>query len=520
MKYQRTSSISTPLDPLDRAKSIDAFKWGWFERRGYQPHSGQMPIHLSNARYRTGIAGTRGGKSRMNGEEATVYALVGATRIWLVGNTYNDTEKEFRYIWDAFHSEAFYETFGSPNDVLIKDVNNKDGGNMHILSAWGSEVQCVSLQNASIPPLGEECDLIVLCEPANIKNPKQIYERYLHGRLANRMGDVIISGTPAGKAPKNDPDSWLYNLYMKGLVGTDEYDPNYFTNIWSSWENPAFKDDPYWIRSWMNPLIFAEQYEGQFIMISGSVFDAFSPLIHIIKPFKIPQYWNRYEAIDPGYSGMFYWCASVMGEDGVLYIVDEYYDSEKRYIDRANAIWQKRLSAYNLPFVPFREPSQNTNADTWRKAQDNNLAPSINALYIDPEDPQFIVEFAQYGLSGVRANNDVHIGINKVNQKLNKDFVKLYFTSNVPVMTEAMQYHSWGEKTSSDIRKPANDKYKHPADALRYINMGGLSTSENGKEMQSKEGEEEALDMIMGYMTKSRNEYVRDPYQRRMINGC
>lgn len=519
MRYQKQTSITNPLSPDDRRKAISAFKWGWFKERGYEPHSGQMPLHLSDARFRTGIAGTRGGKSRMCGEEASVYLLVGATRVWLVGQTYNDTEKEFRYISDALHSTAFADLFGDPNSVLVKDVYNPDGGNMHIQTAWGSEVVCKSLQNVSSgsPPLGEECDLIVLCEPANIKNPKYIYERYLFGRLASRNGDMIISGTPAGKAPKSDPDGWLYNFYMKGMVGSEEYDPEYFTNVWSSWENPNFKEDPYWIRSWMNPLIFAEQYEAQFILISGSVFDAFTPQLHIIPPFKIPANWNRYEAIDPGFSGMFYWGAGVMGYDGVLYMVDEYYDSEKRYIDRANAVWQKRLASYNLPYIPFNEPSQNVNAETWRKAQASGRAPSISPLYIDPEDPQFIVEFAQYGLSGVKANNDVHIGINAVNQKLKHDFIKLYFTTNVPVLTEAMQYHSWGEKTSADVRKPSNDKYKHPADTVRYICMGGLSPSEK-KEIKSFD-EEECLDDIMGAMLASKSEYMRDPYMRRQVLG-
>ena len=109
----RRAITTQPMTPNERASALKAFKWGWFERKGYSPHSGQMPIHLSDARFRSAIAGTRGGKSRCSGEESMAYSLVGPTRVWLVGQTYDTTEKEFRYIWDSYHSEAFYEVFGN-----------------------------------------------------------------------------------------------------------------------------------------------------------------------------------------------------------------------------------------------------------------------------------------------------------------------------------------------------------------------------------------------------------------------
>lgn len=517
--HTQRAITTKPLQPNERQEALAAFKWGWFERSGYSPHTGQIPIHLSDARFRSAIAGTRGGKSRCSGEEATALSLIGPTRTWLVGQTYDTTEKEFRYIWDAYHSEAFYEVFGDVNDVLTRAVYSPSSGNMQIMTEWGSEVTCISLERAGTSAFGEEVDLLIFCEPAQIKRPKELYERILHGRLASRMGGVLNSGTPAGKAPPNDPDGWLLNFTEKGILGHENYDPMYFTNIWPSWENPDFKDDPYWIRSWMNPLIFAEQYEGQFIVISGAIFKSFDPLTHVIKPFTVPKNWNRWEAIDPGYSGMFYWAAGVTGYDGCLYITDEYYDTETKYIDRANVIWQKRLAAYSLAFRPFRNPQENRNLNTWRNAQSNGQAPSLCNLYIDPEDPQFIAEMRDYGLMGLTADNNVHIGINAVEQRLAKPHPTLYFSSENPVAIEAMQYHSWGDKRGSDIRKPANDKYKHPADVIRYLCMSNLTPSvERVEEVKFADGEEDIFALLekTSSLNGVRQRYEKDPYYRRV----
>ena len=66
------STIGNPT-PEERKTAIEALKWWWFDVNDYDPHSGQMPLHLSDARYRILIAGTRGGKSRAAGEEIPLY---------------------------------------------------------------------------------------------------------------------------------------------------------------------------------------------------------------------------------------------------------------------------------------------------------------------------------------------------------------------------------------------------------------------------------------------------------------
>jgi hypothetical protein len=483
VKFSR-AQVSEKMNPEDRNRAVHALKWEWFNMNGYYPHSGQRDFHISDSRFRFVNAGTRGGKSRAAGEEAVVYLLVGPTRVWLVGQTYAMCEKEFRYIYDRMTSPLMMETFGS--DCITKATFDDKGGNMMIRTKWGSEVKCISLDKADTSAFGDEVDLLIMCEPAQIKNPKRVYEQILFGRLTSRLGDMVGNGTPSGKAPAHDPDGWFYNICMKGLEGLVEHDTvgneiSYYTRSFPSWENPDFKDDPYWIRSWMNPKIFAEQYEGQFMTFSGAIFESFTSSVHVIKPFKIPKHWNRYESIDPGYSGEFCWLAGVTGYDNSLYICDEYFTNKTLYIEHANEIWMRRMRDYGLPFTAIREQYKNSNFDLYKKVSSKNLAPRITQLAIDPEDPQCQAEFASWGLPNYKANNDVHIGIDRVENRLKGSYPKLFITSNNTHLIEALENHAWGEKYRSDgvvdVRKPSNDKYKHACDCLRYICMSSLSSS-------------------------------------------
>ena len=97
-------------------------------------------------------------------------------------------------------------------------IYNESQGNMYIRTKWGAEVECISLERPG-GAFGEEVDLIIMSEASQIKKPKNLYERILRGRLATRLGDIIIPTTPAGRVSKNDEDGWLYDMYRKG------YDP-------------------------------------------------------------------------------------------------------------------------------------------------------------------------------------------------------------------------------------------------------------------------------------------------------
>lgn len=454
-----------PPTPEERRRNIEAIRFWWFDYIGYQPHVPQMDFHLSDARFRMAIAGTRGGKSRAAGEEAVLYLLAGATRIWIIGQTYALTEKEFRYVWQRMTSPEIIELFGEI--PLEKGVYNVDQGNMYLRTTWGAEVQCISLDKGGGGALGEEVDLIILSEGAVIKNPSELYHRYLRGRLATRLGDLIIPTTPAGKTNKHDEAGWLFSMYENGY---DVDEPDYYTREWASWENPYFPEDPYELRRSMDYRLFQETYGGKFMVFSGAVLN-FDEKVHVIEPFDIPPHWRAYEAIDPGFSGRFVWLRSVISPSGVLYIVDEYSDSEMVYEVRADEIKRHRAEAYHV------HPSL---WDVFTKKHDH-----ITRTYIDSEDSQAQAEFEmQYGIPNEPTTKDaksVLVSINRVNERLRfsqRYPPRLFVTSNCIETIEACNFHSWGEKNSATVRRPANDKWKHWSDCIRYIVGGHLLPSE------------------------------------------
>lgn len=456
----------TPPTPQERKQAIANMRWWWFDYVGYKPHTAQIDFHLSEARFRMGIAGTRGGKSRAAGEEAVVYLLAGATRVWIVGQSYALCEKEFRYIYERMTSPEVIALFGG--DIpLSRAVYNKDQGNMHLVTKWGAEVECISLDKGGGGALGEECDLIIMSEAAQIKRPQELWERYLRGRLASRQGDLIVPTTPAGKTNKHDEEGWLFNMYDKGY---DINEPDYFTREWPSWENPSFPEDPYELRRSMDAKIFAEQYEGRFMVFSGAVLN-FEDSVHVIEPFDIPYHWRAYEAIDPGFSGKFVWLRSVISPNGTVFITDEYSDSEMVYEVRAEAIKKHRADAYGI------HPSL---WDVFVKKHKHQTR-----TWIDSEDPQAGAEFEQqYGIPNsmtTKEAKNILVSVNRVNERLlwnDYSCPKMFITANCVDTIEAANFHSWGEKGATSTRKPANDKWKHWIDCMRYICGGTLLPSD------------------------------------------
>jgi hypothetical protein len=80
---------------------------------------------------------------------------------------------------------------------------------------------------------------------------------------------------------------------------------------------------------------------------------------------------------------------------------------------------------------------------------------------------------------------------------------------------ECFEKHSWGEKNSTDIRKPANDKYKHKMDCVRYICAGSIVPSP--PPVQPALSEETLWEMMMQLSNRfQRDPYTMSAYERRM----
>lgn len=78
--------------------------------------------------------------------------------------------------------------------------------------------------------------------------------------------------------------------------------------------------------------------DGVWAAAEGIVYDGFSPEVHVIDHFDIPDDWPRYWVIDFGYVHPFVWQAWAEGPDGALYRYREIYRTERLVADHAQTI--------------------------------------------------------------------------------------------------------------------------------------------------------------------------------------
>ena len=174
-KLRNRRTVNIAPTPDERKRNMAALRWALFNLFGYEPSLPQADFHGAMCRFRFLCAGTRFGKSRAAGEEIVVYLCAGATQNWIVGQHYALCAKEFDYVYNRMISEELQGFLGF--NPIESAVYNESQGNMYIRTKWGSWVKCLSLERP-FGALGEEVDSITMSEGAQIKNPKNIYQRY------------------------------------------------------------------------------------------------------------------------------------------------------------------------------------------------------------------------------------------------------------------------------------------------------------------------------------------------------
>lgn len=140
----------------------------------------------------------------------------------------------------------------------------------------------------------------------------------------------LLTGNPGGIG-----HNWLKRLfvdrqYREGIELPEDY---YFIPAFLA-DNPALLEaDPNYKRRLMankNRELVKAYLEGSWDIQAGQFFDSISRSVHMIKPFKIPDHWERMGMFDTGYNhpAAFIWMT--MDEDGNCYVYREYCESKRR----------------------------------------------------------------------------------------------------------------------------------------------------------------------------------------------
>ena len=223
---------------------------------------------------------------------------------WLVGATYGETEREFRYLAEWFGALgllAHATRRVNPGRIVLKDgtrIETKSAADPRTLSK-------------------EAPDGIIGCEASQLDST--VFSR-MRGRVTPKNGWVFLAGTfesSVGWYPQ------LFKAWRQG--GTDRRSYSL-----PSWTNRAFypggRDDPQLaaLRADSTDNFFMERIAGQPVPPRGLVVPEVRPDVHVRDVSYVPGLPVRL-AIDPGYAGA-YAVEALQHIDGREVVVDEIYE--------------------------------------------------------------------------------------------------------------------------------------------------------------------------------------------------
>ncbi len=194
---------------------------------------------------------------------------------------------------------------------------------------------------------------------------------------------------------------------------------------------------------------------GQFIPVGGLVFKKFNPLQHIIdKDLLPPPNATQYMSLDHGYNAPTAWLWHYVTPDGTLVTYDELYANETLVSSFAAEIHRRNA-------LPGRRPPDLYIGDPAISQRNAQTGDSIQVAY------------QQQGISIMLGNNDVKIGVEKMNRYFEQN--KWYITSACGNLRRELLlvrwkvYDSIKRRDSLNPREEIHKKNDHAPDSARYL---------------------------------------------------
>ncbi|MBK7878813.1 MAG: hypothetical protein IPJ77_24400 [Planctomycetes bacterium] len=225
-----------------------------FKDLGYEPHAGQLAVHLSKAPRRVLASGVRWGKTLCAAMEALAAALEPRERSigWVVAPTYDLSERVFSQVVITAASHLRHRIVSLKEHEHRIVLRNMGGGL--------SEIRGKSADNP-VSLLGEGLDFLIIDEASRLK--PAIWESHLSQRLIDKKGWALLISTPRGKG-------WLYELWRRGQ---EQRDPAYESWNAPSWTNPRLDRELIeGERARLPERVFRQEFGAEFLEGSGSVF--------------------------------------------------------------------------------------------------------------------------------------------------------------------------------------------------------------------------------------------------------
>jgi len=427
------------------------------------PWPSQIEGHETKARFKSLFGGSRYGKSKWGANEALPDVMKPNTRGWIVGPTYEQPSKEFRYIYEALVIKLGFK----PKRELNAQFSSPGG--QVLVFPWGAEVYTKSEENPE-SLLSEELDWLLLSEGSRLK--EKTYDNFLRARLGTRKGRVIVPTTPHGY-------NWIYKRFYIPAV---EGNPDYWARIVPVTENPLFSKEEYeTAKKELSEDLFKEQYDGEFIAQTGLIYKRFVRQINAIDGFEIPKHWARYVAIDPHPSTPVAVMWMAIDEHGTCYVYDEMF----------------------IPDLTLPEVAQKIKDKEGKSVIKKRLI-DPRAKYIDKlrgQTASVQMQFRKMGIQCIEANSKFESGYYKINELLTPTEVygdktikkpRLYVFKSCKETINEFETCNW-----------ENEKDNHMLDCCKYIiNDNPVRTWSKQERVDAAKADEEkrrSMNSVTGY---------------------
>lgn len=275
----------------------------------YTPHWGQQLVHDSEARFKVIAAGARWGKDRCSIMEGIRYfiqilnedrdaSMIPHALWWIIAPTDTIARQNWRELMTNLPKEIVVDV--SKTTKTIETVN---GGIIEVHSAYDPE---------SLVAVG--LDLVTITEAARISDMEDVWsniEARLNspGRGLNGQGGMaIINSSPLGT-------NYFYKMWKWGQKDTSEWDPDWESWRFSTWDNPhmAVRGDQITkngrtyrqnLERRMSRNRYRQDYLAEFLSQVNVVFPNYERVMRkappdLIKQEDIDAFWRKWEEPEP-----------------------------------------------------------------------------------------------------------------------------------------------------------------------------------------------------------------------------
>jgi phage terminase large subunit-like protein len=415
---------------------------------GYVPHDKQIRFHSDASRGRLYIGGNRSGKTvggvvediwRLRGQHPYRNVPSAPVRGRIVTTSYTEGVKLViipelqKWLPPSELINGSWEDSYQKADRLLTLAN----GSTCELMSYDQDVDKFAGTSRHFVHFDEE-------------PPKAIFTE-CKMRLLDTAGDWYMTMTPV------DGMTWVYDdIYLPGMVPGS----NIGVIIIDTEENPYITNAE--IEEALSGLDSNERKarkEGKFVQLGGLVYRMFHPdrnIVSALSEEKLQRIrgWTHYASMDHGFNNPTAWLFHAVSPNGLIVTYDEIYASETLVSQFATQIKERlKLPGRVWPEIFVGDP-----AISQRNAQTGD---SIKLAYM------------QQGIPIVLGNNDVRIGVNKMNAYLGNG--KWVISESCPNLIRELQRVKWKIFDSAKKRHDNNPREEihklndHAPDSARYF---------------------------------------------------